>query len=47
MKNNCRKLKAKNDDLKRDQSRGRGCDDEKEHTTVIAFDGEVFIAYDE
>jgi Zinc knuckle len=47
MKNECRKLKAKNDGLKRDQSRGRGGDDEKEHTVPIAFDGEVFIACDE
>jgi hypothetical protein len=40
-------LKAKNDGLKRDQSRGRDGDDEKEHTAAIAFDGEVFIACDE
>jgi hypothetical protein len=47
MKNECRKLKIKNDGLKRDQSRGRSDDDEKEHTDVIASDGEVFIACDE
>jgi hypothetical protein len=47
VKNECRKLKAKNDDLKRDQFRGRGGDDEKEYTTVIAFDGEIFIICDE
>jgi hypothetical protein len=47
MKNKCRKLKVKNNGLKRDQYRGRGDDDEKEHTAVIAFDGEVFIACDE
>jgi gag-polypeptide of LTR copia-type len=46
MKNKCQKLKAKNDDLKRDQSRGRGGDDEKD-TAIIASDGEVFIGYDE
>jgi GAG-pre-integrase domain/Zinc knuckle len=47
MKNECRKLKAKNDGLKRDQSRGRDGNDEKEHTAVIASNGEVFIACDE
>jgi hypothetical protein len=47
MKNDCRKLKVNNDDLKRDQSRGRGGDDKKEYTTAIAFDGEMFIACDE
>jgi hypothetical protein len=47
IKNECRKLKVKNDDLKRDQSRGRDGDDEKEHTAAIAFDGEVFIICDE
>jgi hypothetical protein len=30
MKNDCQKLKSKNDGLKRDQSRNRGSDDEKE-----------------
>jgi hypothetical protein len=47
IKNECQKLKAKNDGLKRDQSRDRGGDDEKEHTAAIASDGEVFITYDE
>jgi hypothetical protein len=47
MKNDCRKLKVKNDCLKRDQFRGGDSDDEKEHTVVIASDVEVFIAYDE
>jgi hypothetical protein len=42
MKNDCQKLKTKNDGLKRDQSRGIGGDDEIEHTAVIACD-EGFI----
>jgi gag-polypeptide of LTR copia-type len=46
-KNDCRKLKVKNDGLKRDQSKGRDGDDENEHTTVIVFNGEVFISCDE
>jgi hypothetical protein len=47
MKNECRKLKAKNDDLERNQCRGRYDDDEKEHIAAIVSDGEVFIACDE
>jgi gag-polypeptide of LTR copia-type/GAG-pre-integrase domain/Zinc knuckle len=47
MKNECQKLKAKNDGLKRDKFRGRGGDDEKEHTAAIASDEDVFIACDE
>jgi hypothetical protein len=47
MKNDCQRLKAKNDGLKRDRYRGRGGDDKKEHTAAITFDGEVFIACDE
>jgi Zinc knuckle len=47
MKNDCRKLKVKNDGLKRDQSRGRSDDDEKEYGVAIASDEEVFITCDE
>jgi hypothetical protein len=47
MKNYCQKLKAKNNDFKRDQSRGRDSDDGNEHTAVIVFDEEVFITCDE
>jgi hypothetical protein len=47
MKNECWKLKVKNDDLKRDQSRGRDGDDKKEHIIAIASDGEIFIDCDE
>jgi Zinc knuckle len=47
MKNECRKLKAKNDDLKRDKSKGRDGDDEKEHITAITSNEKVFIACDE
>jgi hypothetical protein len=46
MKNDCRRLKAKNDGLKRDQSKSRGGDDEKEHIAAIISNGEVFITCD-
>jgi hypothetical protein len=47
MKNDYQKLKVKNDGLKRDQSRGRKSDDEKEYIAIIVSDGEIFITCDE
>jgi hypothetical protein len=47
IKNERRKLKVKNDGLKRDQFRYRDGDNEKQHTAVIASSEEVFITYDE
>jgi Zinc knuckle len=47
MKNDCQKLKFKNDDLKRYQSRSRDDNNENEHTVIIASDVEVLITCDE